>query len=161
MGGRARSLRELALESPLLEPAIARPDERDGVRRRVAVANPARDGSLPTSDNKSVEGLAVPGFLVEGTIENGKESCTEADGCAGDTSSIGHTFSGHTANDVVLSALGPGAWQFSGTYENTDVFIRMLRATTGDWSFPGAAPGRRPSPSDEGRHRRRPIAATA
>ncbi len=122
----------------MLEPAIARPEERDGVRRRVAVANPARDGNLPTSDNKSVEGRAVPGFLVEGTIENGKESCTEVDGCAGDTSSIGHTFSGHTANDVVLSALGPGAWQFTGTYENTDVFIRMLRATTGDWSFPGA-----------------------
>ena len=118
------------------EAAIGRPEERDGVRRRVAVANPARDGDLPTSDNKSVEGLAVPGFLVEGTIENGKDSCTEAEGCHGDTSSIGHTFAGHTANDVVLSATGPGAWQFTGTYENTDVFIRMLRATTGDWSFP-------------------------
>ena len=82
----------------------------------------------------------MPGFLVEGVIENGKDSCTEAEGCAGDTSSVGHPFSGHTATDVVLSAFGPGAWQFTGTYENTAVFLKMLRATTGDWTLPGLAP---------------------
>jgi hypothetical protein len=112
----------------------------------VAVANPARDGALSTSDNRSVEGKAIPGFLVEGVIENGKDSCTEAEGCLGDTSSVGHPFSGHTASDVVLSALGPGAWQFTGTYENTAVFIKMLRATTGDWSVPGAPAARQAAP---------------
>lgn len=124
----------------MLDPAVSRPEERDGVSRRVAVANALRDGSAPNSDNKSVEGQAVPGFLVEGVIENGKDSCTEAEGCLGDTSSVGHPFSGHTATDVVLSAFGPGAWQFTGTYENTAVFLKMLRATTGDWTLPGLAP---------------------
>jgi alkaline phosphatase len=124
----------------MLDPAVSRAEERDGVSRRVAVANVLRDGSAPNSDNKSVEGQAVPGFLVEGVIENGKDSCTEAEGCAGDTSSVGHPFSGHTATDVVLSAFGPGAWQFTGTYENTAVFLKMLRATTGDWTLPGLAP---------------------
>ena len=129
----------------MLEPAVNRPEDIGGVQRRVASANPARDGNLPTSDNKSVEGKPVPGFLVEGVIENGKESCTEAEGCLGDSSSVGHPFSGHTAADVVLSAFGPGAWQFTGTFENTDVFLKMLRATTGAWSVPGLTPApRRP-----------------
>ena len=42
---------------------------------------------------------------------------------------------GHTGTDVPLSA-GPGAWQFTGTFDNTDVFLKMLRAATG--SYPRA-----------------------
>ena len=44
---------------------------------------------------------------------------------------------GHTASDVPLSASGPGAWQFTGVFENTDVFLKMLRASTGAASAAG------------------------
>ena len=59
---------------------------------------------------------------------------------AADTASVGHTISGHTASDVPLSATGPGAWQFVGVYENTDVFLKILRASTGRYRAPGTAP---------------------
>ena len=39
---------------------------------------------------------------------------------------------GHTASDVPLSASGPGAWQFTGVFENSDVFLEdASRASTG------------------------------
>ncbi len=88
----------------------------------VAVANPERDA-----------GEAVGRFLVSGTIENGATPCAAPDGCPGDTASDGHTFAGHTATDVPLSATGPGAWQFTGVYENTDVFLKLLRAAAGSY----------------------------
>ena len=46
--------------------------------------------------------------------------------------------SGHTASDVPLSATGPGAWQFTGVFENTDVFLKMLRAVSGTYRAPGS-----------------------
>jgi len=106
----------------------------------VSVANPARDGAGDTSDNKTARGVAIPGFLVKGTIENGETPCPSPAGCPGDTASLGHTISGHTASDVPLSASGPGAWQFTGVYENSDVFLKMLRATRGSYVLPSAAP---------------------
>ena len=39
--------------------------------------------------------------------------------------------SGHTASDVPLSASGPGALTFTGTYDNTDVFGKILRLVGG------------------------------
>ncbi|ODS52633.1 MAG: hypothetical protein ABS36_16420 [Acidobacteria bacterium SCN 69-37] len=98
-----------------------------------SVANADRDGHDATSDNATVSGRAIPGFLVAGVIENGATPCPAAGGCPGDTASVGHTVAGHTASDVPLSATGPGAWQFTGVYENTDVFLKMLRATTGTY----------------------------
>lgn len=100
---------------------------------RVAVANPARDGD---GDNRAANGGAIPGFLVTGTIENGATGCPAPDGCPADTASEPHTIAGHTATDVPLSAVGPGAWQFTGTYENTDVFIRLLRSAAGSYPAP-------------------------
>jgi alkaline phosphatase len=97
----------------------------------VSVANPARDGTAETSDNRTVAGTPIPGFLVRGTIENGETPCPSSTGCPGDTASLGHTVAGHTASDVPLSASGPGAWQFTGVYENADVFLKMLRASRG------------------------------
>jgi alkaline phosphatase len=97
----------------------------------VGVANPDRDSSSPSSDNKSVAGKAIPGFLVGGTIENGATPCPAADGCPADTAPEPHVITGHTASDVPLSADGPGAWQFTGVFENTDVFLKLLRASTG------------------------------
>lgn len=88
----------------------------------IAVANPARN-----------ESGGIDGFLVPGVIENGATPCPDPDGCPADTASAGHTFAGHTASDVPLSALGPGAWQFTGVYENTDVLLKMLRATAGTY----------------------------
>ena len=100
----------------------------------VSVANPARDGSAATSDNRTVRGAAIPGFLVRGTIENGETPCPPSAGCPADTAPLAHTISGHTASDVPLSASGPGAWQFTGVYENSDVFLKMLRATRGSYA---------------------------
>jgi alkaline phosphatase len=93
--------------------------------RLVAVANPARakDGE-------------IPGFVVAGTIENGETRCPNPTGCPADTASNGHTFAGHTATDVPLSATGPGSWQFTGVYENTDVLLKILRAAAGTYATP-------------------------
>lgn len=90
--------------------------------RLVAVANPAR--ATPGE---------VPGFIVAGTIENGETSCPDRKGCPDDTASNGHTFAGHTASDVPLSALGPGQWQFTGVYENSDVLLKILRSAAGTY----------------------------
>jgi alkaline phosphatase len=130
-----------------LEPAVATG------KPAVSVANPARDGQDETSDNKSVGGRAFPGFLVRGTIENGETPCPSSDGCPADTASLGHTISGHTASDVPLSASGPGAWQFVGVYENSDVLLKMLRAATGRY---GASPATRRSSGGNSGTRRRP-----
>jgi alkaline phosphatase len=65
---------------------------------------------------------------VTGTIENGAGACETC----GDTS-IGHTIAGHTASDVPVSAYGPGMEQFTGTYDNTDVFLKLLRAAAGSY----------------------------
>ena len=108
-----------------LEPATS-----TGEQRGVAIANAARDG-LVGSDNRTTSGTPIPGFLVTGAIENGATPCPDVAGCPGDTASSALSVSGHTAADVPLSATGPGAWQFTGLYENTDVFLKILRATTG------------------------------
>jgi alkaline phosphatase len=105
------------LSNPLqLEAAV----RQDGL----AVANPERDGPA----------TPIPGFLVTGSIENGATGCPAKDGCPADTVASALTISGHTATDVPLSASGPGAWQFTGVYENTDVFLKMLRAVAGTYS---------------------------
>jgi len=98
---------------------------------RTAVANPARSGPEPTSDNRSVEGVPIPGFLVPGVIERRSIPCPAADGCPADTIASPLTIAGHTGSDVPVSAHGPGAWQFTGTYDNTAVFLKMLRAAGG------------------------------
>ena len=94
-----------------------------------AAANPARDGTMDLSVNG---GRRIPGFFVAGTIENGATGCPAKD-CPPDTdtSAEAHTISGHTASDVPLSASGPGALTFTGTYDNTEVFGKILRLTGG------------------------------
>jgi alkaline phosphatase len=99
----------------------------------VAVANPARDGEDEKSDNKTVDGKAIPGFLVRGLIENGEYGCQNTPACPGDTSPEPEIIAGHTGSDVPLSASGPGAIQFTGSYTNTDVYLKMLRASTGTY----------------------------
>ena len=100
---------------------------------RTAVANPRRDGPGGQSDNLGVDGKAYPGFLLPGAIENGATGCLAPDGCPDDTRANPVAIAGHTASDVPLSADGPGAWQFTGVYENTDVFVKLLRAAAGSY----------------------------
>lgn len=38
------------------------------------------------------------------------------------------TTSGHTATDIPLTAMGPGAEQFTGVYQNTDIYGKMMQA---------------------------------
>ena len=80
----------------------------------------------------STAGAASRGFLVAGTIENGATGCPVKD-CPPDTDTAAeaHTISGHTASDVPLSASGPGALTFTGTYDNTDVFGKILKLVGG------------------------------
>ncbi len=100
---------------------------------KVAVANPRRDGAGPDTDNRGTDGKVYPGFPVSGLIENGATGCPAADGCPDDTRANPVAIAGHTASDVPLSADGPGAWQFTGVYENTDVFVKLLRAAAGSY----------------------------
>jgi alkaline phosphatase len=116
--------------APAIDPIVV---SAEGTSR-AAIANPARDSAEQGTDNRTASGQAIPGFLVPGTIENGAQACRDADACPGDTSSVAHTIAGHTGTDVPLSAAGPGMVQFTGTYDNTAVFIRMLRATTGSYA---------------------------
>jgi alkaline phosphatase len=102
-----------------LEASVRSPE-----RKGVVTANPARDG----------EAEKIPGFLVEGTVEDGTTPCPAPE-CPADTASTGQTSAGHTASDVPLSATGPGAWQFTGVYENTDVLLKVLRASTGSYGI--------------------------
>ena len=90
-----------------------------------AAANPLRDGPQDTAVNG---GRRVPGLLVAGIIENGATGCPARE-CPPDTDTAAdaHSISGHTASDVPLSASGPGAASFTGTYDNTEVFARILR----------------------------------
>ena len=124
------------------------------LKDKIAVANPARDAPVEPSDNETVSGRTVPGFLIAGTIENGAAGCPAEGGCPADTAAVPHVISGHTASDVPLSATGPGAWQFTGVYDNSDVLLKMLRSGTGAYAArgwtgarPGAAPSRGPAPA--------------
>jgi len=90
-----------------------------------ATANPERDAHEP-----------IAGFLVAGTIENGATGCPSDDKCPADTAAVPQVITGHTASDVPLSAFGPGAWQFTGVYENSDVLLKMLRSATGSYPRP-------------------------
>lgn len=117
-------------------PAVIRPRPdaepgQGGPGNTMAVANPARSGPDPDSDNRTVEGVPIPGFLVPGVIENRGMPCPADDGCPADTRASALTISGHTGSDVPIGATGPGAWQFTGTYDNTEVFLKMLRAAGG------------------------------
>lgn len=38
------------------------------------------------------------------------------------------TTSGHTAVDIPITAMGPNAELFTGIYENTDVFHKLMQA---------------------------------
>lgn len=132
----------------MLDPAVyarrpGAPENAPARRVLVAVPNPERDGPGPEADNRSVEGDPVPGFLVPGAIENGATGCPAADGCPADTGAMPQVIGGHTASDVPISASGPGALQFTGTFDNTDVFRKMLRALGGRYgtAAEGAAGG--------------------
>ena len=112
--------------------AVVRPHpEAQPGQPPMAVANPARSGDGPDSDNRTVEGVPIPGFLVPGVIERRSMPCPAADGCPADTRASALTISGHTGSDVPISASGPGAFQFTGVYDNTEVFQKMLRALGG------------------------------
>ncbi|HUU33317.1 MAG TPA: alkaline phosphatase, partial [Vicinamibacterales bacterium] len=100
---------------------------------QVAVANPRRDGTAADSDNLGLDHQPYPGFPVSGLIENGATGCPDPLGCPDDTRANPVAIAGHTASDVPLSADGPGAWQFTGVFENTDVFVKLLRAAAGSY----------------------------
>jgi len=135
---------------------LARPGTKVDESKK-AVANPERDGPHAedqsagrggtglrdqavgaTTDNRNVGGRAIPGFLVSGLIENGADQDPRA---PGDTSSVAAYSAGHTASDVPLSASGPGAAWFVGTFDNTDAFFK-LAAALGAWKGPLRSTGR-------------------
>lgn len=114
---------------PAVNAATSEVDGRVVVVPRPATANPARDGS---QDQEVNGGRRIRGFLVTGSIENGAEGCP-ANRCPPDTDTAAEaqSISGHTASDVPLSASGRGALTFTGTYDNTDVFGKILKLVGG------------------------------
>jgi alkaline phosphatase len=112
-------------QAPAYDPIVI----DDTGSRHASIANPMRDGNEARSDNKSVRGQRIPGFLVAGSIENGERACGET--CF--DSSVSLVGAGHTASDIPLSAYGPGMEQFTGTFDNTDVFLKILRAIAGSY----------------------------
>ena len=130
---RPRPLRELAVEP-------ARPGRHGGRPadpHRGGQPAPRRPGRGQRQPRRRTA-RAIPGFLVPGAIENGATGCPDPQGCPDDTRASPLAIAGHTATDVPLSAEGPGAWQFTGVYENTDVFLKLLRAAAG--SYPRLRP---------------------
>lgn len=107
-----------------------------GPTSRIAVANPRRDGPGADGGHLGVDRKAHPGFLLPGAMENDANGCPTSNGCPDDARANPVAIAGHTASDVPLSAESPGAWQFTGVYENTDVFVRRLRASTGSYLRP-------------------------
>ncbi|MFO0983620.1 MAG: alkaline phosphatase [Planctomycetota bacterium] len=93
------------------------------------LANPDRDGPSARADASTVEGERIAGLFVSGLIENGAHRDPSA---PADTSSLAFYECNHTASDVPLSASGPGALTFTGTYDNTEVFFKMMRLA-GAW----------------------------
>jgi len=51
----------------------------------------------------------------------------------------------HTATDIPLSAFGPGAWNFTGVQDNTDVFFKLAQAANGVLLPVDIFPGKRPA----------------
>ena len=49
----------------------------------------------------------------------------------------------HTATDIPLSAFGPGAWNFTGVQDNTDVFFKLAQAANGVVLPEGLFPAKR------------------
>ena len=47
------------------------------------------------------------------------------------TGQIEDTVAAHTANDIPLSAMGRGASSLTGTFDNTDVFFKVMQAVVG------------------------------
>lgn len=78
-------------------------------------ANPLVDSQQPSIVNQSASPAsavvrdAATGYFVTGQI---------ADGVAA-----------HTASDIPLSAFGKGSQNFTGTFDNTEVFFKILRLT--------------------------------
>ena len=65
---------------------------------------------IVTADHET-GGMGINGgSILEGTVE------------------AGYTTDGHTGVMVPVFAFGPGAGQFSGIYENTDLFFKMMEA---------------------------------
>jgi alkaline phosphatase len=73
----------------------------------------------------------------------------DADGRFLVTGQIRGSSAAHTGSDVPLSAFGPGAWQFTGVIDNTDVFFRLAQAAV---AGPPVLPGT--SPAKQGKARR-------
>ena len=65
-----------------------------------------------------------------------RDAVPAPDGCPARHRGRGHTY--RRPHGSGRAALGdrPGAWQFTGVYENTDVFLKILRAAAGTYGRP-------------------------
>ncbi len=102
---------------------------------------PASTGK--TADGKSVEQPALPNprRQPEGLLMTGNMPTRNVKGGANKTSGA-IDIAPHAGDDVLVSAQGAGAANFSGFYENTAVATRLARA------LGAGAPGTTPAPAD-------------
>ncbi len=104
---------------------------------------PASTGK--TADGKSVEQPALPNprRQPEGLLMTGNMPTRNVKGGANKTSGA-IDIAPHAGDDVLVSAQGAGAANFSGFYENTAVATRLARA------LGAGAQGTTPAPADGG-----------
>ena len=120
-------------------------------RARAARPSPTRSATAAARQRQQIRRRhGRPGFLVSGTIENGEHGCP-AGRVSGRHLVRRPHLRGHTASDVPLSATGPGALQFTGTYDNTDVFLKILRSTAGSYDTAPRRHAAMPQPTAQSR----------
>ena len=138
---RARPLRELAVEPPGAGGHGGR-----SVRRRDRGGQPAARRPGADSDNRGVDGTRLSrASWCRASIENGATGCPARRRLPRRHArqSDGHRRP-HRQRRAAVGRRARARWQFTGVYENTDVFLKLLRAAAGSYSARCRAESRRP-----------------
>lgn len=82
-----------------------------------------RTNSLPLQDSQQPFSKSTPL-----TAYPANPAARDVDGKFMVTGQVPGTSAVHTATDIPISAMGPGAWSFTGVLDNTDVFFHLAQA---------------------------------
>jgi alkaline phosphatase len=84
--------------------------------------------ALPLQDSQQPEGSAS--YTSIKSLLPANPLARDANGFS-ITGHIDGTSAAHTAGDIPISAIGRGSMLFMGTYDNTDVFFKVMQAVIG------------------------------
>ncbi|MEY4447001.1 MAG: hypothetical protein RLZZ433_16 [Pseudomonadota bacterium] len=82
-----------------------------------------RTNALPLQDSQQPFSKSTPL-----TAYPANPAARDVDGKFMVTGQVPGTSAVHTATDIPISAMGPGAWSFTGVLDNTDVFFHLAQA---------------------------------